>query len=421
MFAQPIQRHARAVDSPTNETAGHFANYLKSRDSISGVEQILEPHHAIGDQAALQFPAERALSQSHSQEDGVVPGGSWSFPKTPIFQPGRTNQFPPQYLLTSPTWWGVIQPKLEIGSIDDPLEHEADRLADQVMRMPNSAGHDCCGGCASGGPCEKKHATPASGIAKAPGGGTCPSAHAEQASQDEEEHSPIQPKVAKGGLNHQGSRLEAGLSASASGGAPLPHGAREFMEPRFGWDFSHVRVHADQYGAALARSINALAFTNGRDIYFAAGHYNPDSRSGAWLLAHELSHVVQQRGGSQGQLMRYSLDNFPKDEAERMNISIPSAQSMVSTCTPLPAKKRKNIFDRIGSVSYKYEAEEKNCGVAHSGFLGIGTHVTIGPKAFDVNQCCFLGSTIAHEAGHLEGLDETDSRALECTCAQCCP
>ena len=80
-------------------------------------------------------------------------------------------------------------------------------------------------------------------------------------------------------------------------GERLSDRTRAFFEPRFGHDFSRVRVHADSRAAAVARSLNARAFTTGRDIVFEAGAYEPDTRHGRWLLAHELAHIVQQDGG----------------------------------------------------------------------------------------------------------------------------
>jgi hypothetical protein len=69
------------------------------------------------------------------------------------------------------------------------------------------------------------------------------------------------------------------------------------MESRFGKDFSRVRVHADAQAAKSAQEVNALAYTVGHDIVFGAGRYSPGTSSGQHLLAHELTHVVQQRAG----------------------------------------------------------------------------------------------------------------------------
>jgi hypothetical protein len=86
-------------------------------------------------------------------------------------------------------------------------------------------------------------------------------------------------------------------AATASGGAPLPEGARERFEPRFGHDLSTVRVHTGPQAAASAHELNAHAYTFGQDVVFGAGQYDPGSAAGQRLLAHELAHVVQQGDG----------------------------------------------------------------------------------------------------------------------------
>ncbi len=79
----------------------------------------------------------------------------------------------------------------------------------------------------------------------------------------------------------------------ASGGRPLEPTTRAFFEPRFGHDFSCVRIHTDGRAAESARAINALAFTGGRNIVFDRGQYEPETASGRHLLAHELAHTLQ--------------------------------------------------------------------------------------------------------------------------------
>src|SRR5438132_1422685 len=81
-----------------------------------------------------------------------------------------------------------------------------------------------------------------------------------------------------------------------SPGQPLESGTRAFMEPRFGRDFSQVRVHTDAQAAESAQAVNALAYTVGRDVVFGGGEYAPGTSEGRKLLAHELMHVVQQEG-----------------------------------------------------------------------------------------------------------------------------
>ena len=79
-----------------------------------------------------------------------------------------------------------------------------------------------------------------------------------------------------------------------SPGQPLDADTRAFMEPRFGHDFSGVRVHSDSRAADSARAVSALAYTVGADVVFAEGQYAPRTASGRRLLAHELTHVAQQ-------------------------------------------------------------------------------------------------------------------------------
>lgn len=85
----------------------------------------------------------------------------------------------------------------------------------------------------------------------------------------------------------------------SSPGEPLDERTRAFMEPRFGHDFSHVRIHADEKAAASASAVNAHAYTTGREIVFGAGRYAPETSAGRSLLAHELAHVLQQEGSPQ--------------------------------------------------------------------------------------------------------------------------
>jgi len=94
------------------------------------------------------------------------------------------------------------------------------------------------------------------------------------------------------------SNIESGVNSLKGGGQPLPDSTRSYFEPRFGADFSQVRVHTDSKAADTAKSINAKAFTKGKDVVFGSGQYSPGTSSGKHLLAHELTHVVQQGNGT---------------------------------------------------------------------------------------------------------------------------
>ncbi|GAC1347452.1 MAG: hypothetical protein NVSMB27_12900 [Ktedonobacteraceae bacterium] len=102
-----------------------------------------------------------------------------------------------------------------------------------------------------------------------------------------------------------------------SSGQPLDAGTRAFMEPRFGHDFSQVRVHTDAKAAESAQAVNALAYTVGRDVVFGMGQYAPGTGEGRRLMAHELTHVVQQQGTVGNSWVQHKLEiSEPGDTGE---------------------------------------------------------------------------------------------------------
>ncbi|MDH3974173.1 MAG: DUF4157 domain-containing protein [Deltaproteobacteria bacterium] len=107
----------------------------------------------------------------------------------------------------------------------------------------------------------------------------------------------------------------SGISSLQGGGRPLSESSRAFFEPRFGADFSGVRIHEGSSAAYLAQSVNARAFTLGRDVVFGTGQYEPHSREGKSLMAHELAHVAQQ--GHAGPALR---DHYIKTKADKNTI-----------------------------------------------------------------------------------------------------
>ena len=117
---------------------------------------------------------------------------------------------------------------------------------------------------------------------------------------DREEDEEALQRDAEAGAKSQTSNINHSTSESIGAlngrGSPLSEATRSFFEPRFGADFSQVRVHTDPQAAETARSINAKAFTVGRNIAFGSGQYAPHSHEGQKILAHELTHVVQQSG-----------------------------------------------------------------------------------------------------------------------------
>ncbi|MBD2504569.1 DUF4157 domain-containing protein [Anabaena azotica FACHB-119] len=121
-----------------------------------------------------------------------------------------------------------------------------------------------------------------------------------QQAPQEEEQLQMKPMIAQrqgGGGMAATSDLETSINQARGGGQPLGDDIREPMEQAFGADFSGVKIHTDTQSDQLNRSIQARAFTTGQDVFFRQGEYSPGSRGGQELLAHELTHVVQQSGG----------------------------------------------------------------------------------------------------------------------------
>lgn len=127
-----------------------------------------------------------------------------------------------------------------------------------------------------------------------------------------------------------------------SAGQPLDMETRSFMEPRFGHDFSQVRVHTDSRAAESASAVKALAYTVGRDVVFGARQYEPTSRSGQRLLAHELAHTVQQERQVWGVPAAVPTLGDPhsrsETEADRVADAIDQGADVVRIGESLPAR-----------------------------------------------------------------------------------
>jgi hypothetical protein len=161
-----------------------------------------------------------------------------------------------------------IQCKLTVGAVDDPMEAEADAIADKVMRMPeNSFIQRKCSHCEE-----------------------------EEKAQRKPLASFIQKKESSGSGTVVSEAVNNQIASTRGSGSTLDSSTKSFMESRFGEDFSNVRIHTGQYASQLSQDLNAQAFTVGNDIYFNSGKYTPESNAGKYLLAHELTHTIQQQG-----------------------------------------------------------------------------------------------------------------------------
>lgn len=164
----------------------------------------------------------------------------------------------------------VIQPQLQLGAANDPYEQEADRVANQVVHHLSPP------------------AAPVSGVL--PGGQAGRRAASTPARQG---ITPVQ--RARTGSGTLSAGLEGSIHQARRGGQALAPTVQTQMGQAMGADFRGVRVHTDGRADALNRTLGARAFTTGQDVFFKQGEYQPGSRSGQALIAHELTHVMQQR------------------------------------------------------------------------------------------------------------------------------
>ncbi|HEU5373830.1 MAG TPA: DUF4157 domain-containing protein, partial [Ktedonobacteraceae bacterium] len=233
MKAQEPKKRADSFSTALQKQQQPSAYTLPGRDLLS---------HELSASQAL-FPGEEA-EEEHSSSSTQIPFTvpTHQFSHISVHAPLRSHV--------------PLLPKLAINQPGDPYEQEADAVAEEVMQ------------------------------AQGPG----PRSFSEK------------PQIARKEGKSQPELTTPGLVAPpivndvlASSGQQLDSSTRAFMEPRFGHDFSQIRVHSDTRAAESARAINALAYTVGSNIVFGAGQYTPQTGEGRQLLAHELTHVVQQQ------------------------------------------------------------------------------------------------------------------------------
>jgi hypothetical protein len=237
MFAPPLAKpKAKTVPSGSAKLAANETPLSRSYGDVEPAQEFYVSPKREASADAPGPPGEDAGPASVSANGGPC-SRSWKFCDVPASLSARGNAVLAQRF--------PFQASLEIGAVDDPLEHDADRIADQVMRMPAPP------------------VSPTAPLQMRPVG--------------------VSPPIAP--------------MAQLSPGQPLDPATRAFMEPRFGRSFARVRVHTGATAENSARALGARAYTAGDQIVFGAGQFTPRSPAGSRLLAHELAHIVQQSVG----------------------------------------------------------------------------------------------------------------------------
>ncbi len=328
---------------------------------------------------------------------------------------------------------GDHRPRLALGNPDHPSEREAEQIADQVVRS-------------SGPVSSPKTRIPSDDVATSIG--------------RKSEHSESQPVHSPPPSPH-GPRLDADRTSQiervrAGGGRPLPHPTRTYFESAFGTDLSDVRIHTGPTAARSARAIGAQAYTIGRDVVFGRNGFRPGTVNGRHLLAHELTHVLQQRRGPEAVSPQLGVEDYPHcteeitevpDPEERLEDARGLAIRMTDSAIDgleFAIRAREDddvdlegpIQDALATHLHNPTAREMRAAVRHlrrargrlelphrmicntagSGICregvegyawpGTGPYIHLCPAAFVPGEHTTLPIVLLHEALHVIGLDQ---------------
>jgi hypothetical protein len=174
-----------------------------------------------------------------------------------------------------------VQTKLTVGAPGDKYEQEADSMAAKVMAMPDSAIQQ---------PIQRQTREDTEAVQMQPLVNSITPLVQRSSREEEEGKMKSQVQRASDGSSVASSSIESRLASSKGGGSALPDNVRSFMEPRFGADFSNIKVHTDSNAVQMTKELGAQAFAHGSDIYYGAGK-SPGNNE---LTAHELTHTIQQ-------------------------------------------------------------------------------------------------------------------------------
>jgi outer membrane protein OmpA-like peptidoglycan-associated protein len=292
----------------------------------------------------------------------------------------------------------MLQAKLTVNQPGDVYEQEADRVADAVMRMPD--GRDA-----------QMHGI----TAHAPGGVQRVCSECEQElrrsplpiqrkcskCQADIEPGPdmnLQAKQTPGSTPDIAPATAAQIGALRGGGQSLPAPERTFFESRFGYDFSSVRVHADDQASQAASQVQALAFTTGRDIVFGAGQYRPGDPAGRRLMAHELTHVVQQSGTLGRTPSSIQRLGDPKQRPVVVTCPVPTSSTATPVLTSVLFEKSKSTLTPAAIAELSAVRSEWNAVPFRTSRVRIdGFASTDGPQSTNWILSCDRAKAVASE------------------------
>ncbi len=261
-FAQKQQPTQKVKSSSSARPSRTFSGQNSEVNSIHHLQRN------IGNHAVLRMLQTHAEQPDVGMTAAASPRFRHDFSQIPIHAPAG----------------GVMQTKLTINKPGDEYEQEADRVAEQVIHAPEPQ-------------LQRSYIHSLQTQSKT----VDPSQKPKR----------LQMKRIQTGNEGQDTAPQIVHDVLQSSGRPLETATREFMETRFGCDFSQVRVHAGAKASESAQAMNANAYTVEHNIVFGAGRFTPSTTDGQWLIAHELSHVLQQRSVEKPLVMREPASQSP--------------------------------------------------------------------------------------------------------------
>mgnify|MGYP000632397346 CR=1 FL=1 len=331
---------------------------------------------------------------------------------------------------STPFFKGIpIQKKLAIGSSNDAYEVEADRVADQVVGMSEG----------------QINTSPKTGALVQR---KCAACSQEEEIQKKPIADSITPLVQKAGMKSSGggmasTSLTQQINSSMGGGHNMDSSTKGFMESRFGSNFSDVKIHTGSQAVQMSRDLNAQAFAVGNDVYFNEGKYNPSSTTGKHLLAHELTHTLQQGIGLNRKIQRYHHEDcdtkldlkphiWPADHLAKTMVSNSITELSKGTISArvnglLTKYFRSNsastvktvlgVYNKIKAAfdadKYTYECETGcTSGNAYTYKVWSDIHLCMDHWRGKANKC--LASVIIHEFSHYYGGTTDHQYFTEC-------
>jgi len=288
--AETASPEAKAVENPTQVSEEAMSGEIqgKAETGLSQSQGYGVPSREVRNKIRRSLFGNLEQTPVQKQEEGTSP-------PTPLQGEGSQVEAGGEEKGLAETEISLpIQAKLTIGEPNDKYEQEADRVARQVVDKIHSPTPETVQREEMGDEDEVRLKSDARSGGKVEAGVGVTGVRM----------SPIEGVRVNRKVNSEGetqeasAQLEASIQGKRGSGQPLDESVKEPMEGAFGADFSGVRVHTDAKSDELNQAIQAKAFTTGEDIFFREGAYEPGSRGGQELLAHELTHVVQQKGDS---------------------------------------------------------------------------------------------------------------------------